>query len=756
MKGSIRRSCALALAAVAQAAAQEDPGGAAAEPPPEQLDTIPVDADRPPPLEAATQFDDIVVTATKRAVSSREIPATVNALAGDDLERIGAQGVDDFVKLVPGVNINDEGGNGPKRITVRGITGELQTVFATGVLFGDVPFSDLFIPFFHLDPNPFDLASVEVLKGPHGTLFGGYGLNGLIRYVPEPPKLATYELKSYVQQVSLEEGGSEPAFGAVLNAPLGGDTAAVRLMGFRRDAPGYTDDTQAGVADVNSLGQTGYRAMLTWEPGALWRVSLLHTAQDTHVADLSSTDNLEGRLERDHSPRPSPTDTRYALTSVGLGYSLGWAQLAGQASYVTKDFENFLDLSRIANDGQDAVLGNLYFVSSDATVLELRLLSPEDASGPWRWLVGLFGTPTDFYACFDTYTPVPPVPTASPEPCPGTRDPAPYIAGQFLAYAKTTDVAAFGEVTRRLGEHWDVTAGARWYRTQLSGRVVTSGAAFEDSTPGPTERHPNLEESGVNPRLSLSWRPTQKLLGYASVARGFRFGGIQLAGDPLGNDLPDTYKSDVLWSYELGARADWLDRTLQTDASLYYIEWEDPQLLQRTPDGVFTYTDNVGGAQGQGAEAALRWRVPLVNGLVCNVQAAYNETVTTVPFTASSGTPIEPGSPWPYAPEWQTSTGLSYALPLGSWLGTVSLRHGWTSPAWNVVERTARVFGYETVDAQLGVSSLLLRGLPEVSLIASNLTDERGRTGVVLLPNADPSVTYLQPRSIMLRLAGTF
>jgi iron complex outermembrane receptor protein len=750
------RSCAAALAVAAAAAAQE-PSAPADAPPADEVATIPVEPEASPPAqEDAARFDDVVVTATKRAVSAREIPATVNALDGGDLERIGAQGVDDFVKLVPGVNINDDGGFGPKRITVRGITGEVQTVFATGVLFGDVPFSDLFIPFFHLDPNPFDLATVEVLKGPHGTLFGGYGLNGLIRYVPEPPKLAATELKYYVQRLSLSEGGREPAFGAVVNLPAG-DTAALRLMGFRRDAPGYVDDTQAGVPDVNTLGQSGYRGMMAWEPAARWRVSFLHTAQDTHVADLASTDNPDGRLERGHTPRPSPTETAYSLTSLGAGYALDWAQLAAQASHVTKDFDNFLDLSRVGTDGQTEGLGNQYLVSSEALVLELRLLSPEDGDdGPWRWLVGLFGTPTDFYACFDTYAPAPPLPVAQPSPCPGTRAASPYIAGQFLAYAQTTDVAAFGEVTRSLGDHWDVTLGARWYRTQLTGQVVTSGAAFEDSSPGPTERQPDLEEAGLNPRLSVSWRPTGDVMGYASVARGFRFGGIQLAGDPLGNDLPDTYRSDVLWNYEAGARVDWLGRTLQTDAAAYYIEWQDPQLLQRTPDGLFTYTDNVGGAEGRGVELALRWLVPFVDGLTLSAQGAWNETVTTAAFTASSGTPVEPGSPWPYAPEWQTAAALSYVLPLGAWQGAVSLRHNHVSAAWNVVERTAPVFDYETYDAQLGISNLAWRWLPEIGLVGTNLTDARGKTGVVLLPGADPSVTYLQPRALMLRLAGAF
>jgi iron complex outermembrane recepter protein len=725
-------------------------------PPP--LETIPVEAEAAPPAaDGPAVLDDLIVTATKRAVSVREIPASVHAFDGDALERLGAQSVDDIVRLVPGVTLNDEGGWGPKRVSVRGITSELQTVFATGILFNDVPFNDLFYPFVHLDPNPFDLATVEILKGPHGTLFGGYGLNGLIRYVPEPPKFATTEVKYFAQYTELAQGGAEPAYGAAVNVPLADDALALRLMGFGRKAPGYVDDTQAGLADVNTLDQTGYRGMLAWEPGD-WTVSVMHLGQDTQTADVAWTDNFRGELERGHAPRPMPTDSAYEMSSIGVGYSFEWAQLVSQTSRFTKEFGNFLDFSRIAGGGQEPVLGNATYISSEAFIQELRLVSAEDQGSRWQWLIGAFGSPVELYVCVDSQAEAPPLPVAAPAPCPenaGQGTPDPFIAGQVLARVETTDLALFGEVTRELTDRWDVTGGARYYRTSLQGRVITAGAVFEDGMPGPNVVNADFEESGVNPRLSTKFRFTPDLLTYLTVSRGFRFGGVQLVGAVPGNDLPDTYESDLLWNYELGARSTWFGGTLQADAAAYYIDWDRPQLLQRTPDGLFTYTDNVGGAQGQGAEAAVKYRVPFLNGLTLDLVAAYNETVTTVPFTASNGAAIAPGSPWPYAPEWQTVGSAAYALTLGSWITTASLRHTYVSEAWSAIERTAQVYGYETLDFSLGVSSLAWRWLPEINASLNNLTDERAIVGVTVVQGT-PAVTYLGPRALIVRIGGTF
>ncbi|HVT34339.1 MAG TPA: TonB-dependent receptor plug domain-containing protein, partial [Nevskiaceae bacterium] len=209
-------------------AAAADSAAAAATIPVEPLRT---DASPQPAAPAstgdATQLEEVVVTATKRAKNVREIPATIVGFSGEQLERDNVKGMEDLARLVPGVNYTMPS-EGTPRITIRGIAGQPATNATTGILYGDISFNDTYLPRVVPDPLPFDLQTVEILKGPQGTLFGAGALNGAIRYVPEPAKPGVWETKYTAEYTRVHEGDrGAPVYGAVVNAPLyGGDTAA--------------------------------------------------------------------------------------------------------------------------------------------------------------------------------------------------------------------------------------------------------------------------------------------------------------------------------------------------------------------------------------------------------------------------------------------------------------------------------------------------------------------------------------------------
>ncbi len=750
----------------------------AASPPAEVLDVIPSQAREAEPQQTlkeprrpSAQLEEIVVTATKRAEPLREIPATINVLSGEQLERAGIQNIEQIVTMVPGVNLTDEGSGGtPKRITIRGISAGFGTNLTTGFLIGDIPFTDPFAPKVQLDPNPFDIATVEVLKGPQGTLFGGTGLNGMIRYVPQAPQLDEFRIKYYTQLTSYPgNGDSGWNYGAMINAPFADNQAAIRLVGFKRETPGYIDDTRNDKRDVNSSSQHGLRAILGWEPGERWKISLMGATQKTNDDDLAYSDYYDGRLEHRTSPRPSPGESSYSLANLSVEREFDWGSLISQTSYVEKDFDIFLEASR-ATGGQLPLLAGADDNHSRSVIQELRAVS-SPGNGPWKWLAGAFYYDMSLYDCAEAGVtlglpvtlPIPPLLTGIlANPCPGNAGKLPGVLdiGQLVGDLDLEERALFGEATRELGDRWEVTLGARAYRLQTKGTVSFAGVIYALQNNLRAGRRPvDSSEDGISPKFSLAYRAADDLKFYFTASRGFRFGGPQLAASTPTTSVPENYQSDSLWNYELGMRSDWLDRSLRVDASIYLVDWKNPQVFQQSPPQPLAigFIDNVGGARSEGAEISLTYLPGFVEGLTLETSASWSRTVTTEEFEAASGAMVPKGSPWPLAPRWQTATTLSYSRPIASWQAGTSLRHAYIDQACNTIDCTAQVFGYQTLDLNLFAAPAERSYWPQVSLTLGNLTDERGYSNITTNPQpAGDTINYIAPRSLVLRLSGSF
>jgi iron complex outermembrane receptor protein len=769
-----RVACGVLLAGMLCSAHAQETADAAADAPTLAMISLPADQDQTATPQRAgdsepTQLEEIVVTATKRPTSVRKIAGTVNVLSGEDLEREGVQSIDQIVSLVPGVNLTDEGTGGTaKRITIRGVSAGVNVNPTAGTLFGDIPFSDPFLPKVGLDPNPFDMATVEVLKGPQGTLFGGTGLNGLIRYVPEAPQLDDFHVKYYTQLQSYPgNGGSAFNYGAMINAPFADNTAAVRLVAFHRDSPGYTDNTRAdGKKDVNTLEQYGVRGELTWLPADNWKVALMGTTQHTREDDLAYTSNYDGQLEHSDSPRASPAVYQYTLGSLNIDRTFDWADLISQTSYTEKKYNIFLEASR-ALGGIAPLLAGADANHSDGITQEFRLVSAPSES-PWKWLAGAYYYKLHLYDCAGVGAaeglPTLTVPGALEgvvaNPCPGnvSRIGDELNIGQIIGDVDLQEDALFGELTRSFGDYWESTLGARVYRIQSGGTVSTSGVVYASANQGQAaSRDADTEQRGVSPKASIVFHPTDDLRAYFTVSRGFRFGGPQIGASTPTTTVPTVYKSDSLWNYELGLRTDWLDRTLIADASLYYIDWTNPQVYQIDSTRTVGFIDNVGGAKGKGVEMSLRYLFPFLRGLSLDSAVALNHTVTTKAFASASGTEVPSGSPWPLSPRWQTSTTLAYTVPIDAWQAGASLRHTYLGQACNQIECTAQVFGYRTLDFNLFASGPDGSWWPRLSVTMNNLTDERGYGNITTNPApASDTVNYIAPRSLVVRLSGDF
>lgn len=746
---------------------------------PETLATIPVNlpkADERKSVAASDErkpsaaLEEIVVTATKQEQYLRDIPASITALSGADLERSGAQSAEDFIKLVPGVNITSTG-DSPPRITIRGIASDIATSSTTGVLFGNVSFTDAYVPFVALDPNPFDLASVEVLKGPQGTLFGASALNGAVRYVPMGPQLGVFQVKYFGQYTSISDGGKAPSYGAAINAPIG-DSAAIRVMGFKRKAPGYIDNQKLGIKEANKLDQDGIRAMMDWHPSEKSDVAFTYARQKTERNDPGLADNTDGELKTSNRPRLSYNNTAYDVANLSLRYSADWADLTSESAYVVKDGHNFFDATaRFVPQSPIPIAAQEYISHSKTYTQELRLSSPIGSGSDWRWVGGASFFKQDIKQLLnipvgDLNLPITPLIPILNGVVPGLGDlfsasGDPRIAAEDLN-VQVKELALFGDVTYTFLEDLELSVGGRLYKTNSGGLNRQSGLIILAFYQNP---YHDLEgvvaEHGFNPKASLTWHATDDILGYVAVSKGFRVGGVQAGlSTPLSQSpAPTLFKSDYIWNYEGGLRTQWLENTLRFDMTGFYETWKNPQTVESDASGLSVFIDNVGGVKSVGGEASLEY-LPPIEGLKLSATAGYTKATTTKTFVTSNGTQVQPGSSWPLSPKWQTATTLSYVTSLSDWQVGASATHTYLGRAIANLQQNVSIFGYSQWDAQIGLSNPAVQWLPELSVNFNNITNKRGITNEFLSSTTPATAAvetyYIQPRSVTLRLMGKF
>jgi outer membrane receptor protein involved in Fe transport len=719
-------------------------------------------------------LEEVIVTATKREESLREIPASITAFQGENLERSGIHGVGDIVKLVPGVNMTHQEGGTSERVTVRGISAQNATNLTTGVLIGDVSFVDNYIPQVLPDPLPFDMRSVEILKGPQGTLFGAGSLNGAIRYVLEPAEFEVFTIKYFAEYSEVKFGSGAPIYGGVVNIPMG-ENFALRLLAFERESPGWIDDTQANKEDINSVEQDGMRAILAWRPNERWDIALTYMEQDTFKPDVGVSDSLDGRLSHSNRPRPSPSQADYTLADLKVNYEFENFDFISDTAHVYK--HTAAKTEQTANNdgsGQTPLSQTVKPNGESETVSqEFRLVSNTDKDSPWKWVAGISAYKQHLTGSSQIRLGEESMSSAEVSALLAQlnlgSDALLSSDGRALLIALAHDVeleevALFGEVTRYLGDDFELTLGGRYYQTSSVGTQTESGLIITAATN--EVEHVivgDLQEEGFNPKISLVWHFGENVLSYASISRGFRIGGVQtgVATVLTEKKSPDSIKSDELWSYEIGLRTQWLDNTLQFDVTAFYADWKDPQLFVVDAAAASFFLDNASGVETEGVEAALQYVFP-IDGLSFSLSAAYTDAKTSEPYENSDGSIAPPGTDWPAAPKFQTATILSYQQFVGDWDLSTSISHTYISEAINDLEQRAPIFDYAEVGLQFGVENESMKWLPDVSLSVSNLLDERGLANLFLIsPVASPGTTvydaqYIRPRTVTLRLSGKF
>lgn len=729
----------------------------------------------------STQLEEIVVTATKRAQSVRDVPSTINVLSGAKLETEGARQLKDFIDQVPGVKVQEASLGGPDEVTIRGIGpqtppgdigGTNQTV---GILYGDIPLSDPYSAYTAVDPDPWDLKDVEILKGPQGTLFGASSLAGIIRYVPNAPILGTWEAKGFAERDSIHDGGIGSSFGAALNVPLGA-TLAFRASGVVEHVPGVVDiDTvNREVRNADDAHKWQGRAMLLWRPLDRLTINAFYLDQQAHADELGFVNNTNGQLQRNNAPDPSPSHRDLGLGSLDVRYAFDWATLVSLTGLQHKGTESNLD-STFSLPGNDFAENGISAVHSlvnsraNGDQQEIRLVSPD--GGHWVWLTGAFYSAYRGYVFSNTYvTNTAPIGTTLPAGLGSIFGSSQGLSeeGLIIDPLKAREEALFGEVTRKLGPV-DITLGGRLYRTNVSGIVKNFGVLGTVANQSPeAQGSRSVADHGFSPKVSLAYHADKDLMLYATASRGFQYGGVNIIVLNLNND-PTSFKSSTLWNYEAGVRSDWLHRTLRFDLAVFYLDWTNAQIEEKdsTPAVGAVFTDNVGVVRSRGIESTLRYLPPWIRGISFEVNGSYNEAKTGVTFTDVNGTQPS-GTTMPNAPTLQAASTLAYTVATDHWRLQPSLIYTHTNTSWNDIGHDYRLEARDIFNFNFSLTRGDLSFSPALTLVVDNLTDQKritqfasGGSGTVasiesLGGLASNLVNYTRPRTIELRFSADF
>lgn len=708
---------------------------------------------------------EVVVTATKRAQLARDIPSSMAVLQGEKLEQLGIRKVKDIIALVPGVNMQDEIAGIQRKISVRGVGPDTGTNQTVGSVLGDIPISDPYGSATIADPNPWDMKTVEVLKGPQGTLFGATSLAGLIRYVPNAPELNRWQGKAFYDYTMLDRGGNAPSYGGAINIPIG-ESIAVRASGIYQDIPGVLNSRNPArnEDDIDSGKSWAGRVMALWQVTDRLTVNLLAAKERRHSDDLGITTFADGTYTRDDAPTASPSDNGYRLASLDLRYAFDWATLVSLTGYQKKSSMNDIDSSNLAVPLARAGISFLRAdrdVHTRGVIQELRLVSADDGSR-FSWLIGGFYSSyrADIRAklfiptpdVLDQLTALLPLPILQQLTANGLT-----LSDSRYDPLDATERALFGEANYDFTKSLRLTLGSRLYRTQVEGTLESSGlsGANNGAEPGSTEK-------GWSPKVALTYKPTHDVMFYGTVSRGFQFGGFNLPTVQT-TQVPLSFKSSTLWNYEIGMRTDWFHRKLRFDITGFVLDWTNPQVNQT--QGVNSFVDNVGSTRSLGVETTIRWLTP-IKGLSIEQSASYIEARTAETFDDVSGAQVPEGTLMPSSPRVQSVTTLGFTQPFGAYLTQTSLINSFRSKSWTDITHNTEIDAYSLLSLNFNITRTDLSWTPSLTLSVDNLTNEQNvvagfspspgveQTLDSILGNS--SYVYMRPRSIVVRLSADF
>lgn len=707
---------------------------------------------------------DIIVTAQRRSESLREVPVSITAVSGANLQKLGVTGTADLMKVVPGFTFAQSYSGAPI-YTLRGV-GLNDTTLAAGPTVATYV-DEIPLPYAAMSRGAaFDLERVEVLKGPQGTLYGLNSTGGAINYISAKPTKTT-------------EGGGSLSFSrfntADVNAYLSGPISDT--LGFRVAAQTTQGgDWQKSATRNARLGQTDFlqgRAQLSWKPSPSIRFLLMANGwrdrSETQAGQLvavlpQNPTNVASTSALEAQPITSNKSDRLADWDPGRDYrAKDWFYqfaLRGDID-ITPDvtLTSLTSYDRYRQnqprDIDGTALQNLFLTAQGDIKTFTQELRLTGSMGKLKWIAGAnyeHDTASEFQIFDNLYQ--------------TNNAPAgiPLLHVNLQTRQKAETYAGFANADYEILPRLTLTGGVRYTKANrdFSGCTLDSGSGSLSTTfaivqsvaksifglaPGPVPQpggcaslndnydaeltRDSLKEHNVSWRGGVKYKPTDDVMLYANVSRGYKSGVFPTVLASRSSEFAPVHQ-EKLTAYEAGLKFTAFDRKLDVSAAGFYYDYRGKQVRTRFLDPIFFQLEaltNIPKSDVVGGEVQLMARP--VRGLTISAAASYTDAKIKK-FTGIDQFGVTrdfSDTPVPFTPKWQATADTEYRFPVDaiheafvggtvSYTGPSNAFIG-ADPIGNLVDRTL-------LDLRAGFGAQ--SGAWQFYVWGRNVTDEKYQT----------------------------